>query len=82
MTVSDTSNIAPNMSAERQTLNQPWKAWYQPAPLPKSGLSFVWPITLASFASGNGAKSMVRDVNFDEPKAMESKETAESVVAK
>ena len=57
-----------------QALKQPWKAWYQPATVAKSDLSFVWPISLAAFASGNGAKSMIRDVDFEKPKERKCKD--------
>lgn len=68
--------------AKPDGLSQPWKAWYQPTAVPKSDLSFVWPITLAAFASGNGAKSMVRDVDFQKPKEMRRRDDGEVVVGK
>ncbi len=51
---------------EPSQLRQPWKAWYQPAQVPESDLSFVWPITLAAFASGNGAKCVKRNIDLED----------------
>ena len=55
---------------------------YQPTAVPKSDLSFVWPITLAAFASGNGAKSMERHIDFQKPKEMRRRDGGEAVVEK
>jgi hypothetical protein len=68
-------NMAPlttDTSAEAH-LRQPWKTWYQPAQVPESDLNFVWPITLAAFASGNGAKCVKRNISLERGDKKEDK---------
>jgi hypothetical protein len=62
-------------SSEGSQLRQPWKAWYRPAQVPDSDLNFVWPITLAAFASGNGAKCVKRNINLEDGDKKEDDKT-------